>query len=55
VYEFIGLAAKPFTNFALNNVHLTGTAGVCKTAAGIKLTNTTLTGVPAGSTTLPCQ
>jgi polygalacturonase len=55
VYEFIGLAAKPFSNIALNNVHLTGTAGTCKTAAGIKLTNTTLTGVPSGSTTLPCQ
>jgi polygalacturonase len=55
VYEFIGLAAKPFSNITLNNVHLTGTNGTCKTAAGIKLTNTTLTGVPSGSTTLPCQ
>jgi hypothetical protein len=55
VYEFIGLSAKPFSNILLNNVHLTGTNGTCKTAAGIKLQNTTLTGVPSGSTTLPCQ
>ena len=37
------------------SIHLTGTNGTCKTAAGIKLQNTSLTGVPAGSTTLPCS
>jgi polygalacturonase len=55
VYEFIGLSGSPFSGIVLNNVHLTGTNGTCTTAAGIKLTNTTLTGVPSGSTTLPCQ
>jgi polygalacturonase len=55
VYEFIGLTTPPFSNILLNNVHLTGTNGTCKTAAGIKLQNTSLTGVPAGSTTLPCS
>ena len=55
VYEFIGLISPAFQNILLNNVHLTGTNGTCTTAAGIKLQNTSLTGVPSGSTTLPCK
>ena len=51
VYSISG----PLSGLTLDGVMLTGSAGTCMQAPGTTLARTTLTGVPASATVLPCN